>query len=194
MKDPLLSLAPSDLRALACAIASGRLSAPYHATSVQRLLNPGVASEVASSLQELAGLGVGTQALTKLLGLLAAGMADRPPLEDLTDLVTTGPLNSDAGSRDTSVVVRDLFHNATTSVVVVGYAVHQGQKVFQALAEGDSGSPPAKPQPAACARSTPSSQEGIFPEKQRMGSYIETPRRCRTDVCLENTRIGDCKQ
>lgn len=135
MKDPLLSLAPSDLRALASAIASGRLSAPYHATSVQRLLSPGVASEVASSLQELAALGVGTQALTKLLGLLAAGMADRPLIEDLIDLVTTGPSNSDPGSRDTSVVVRDLFRNARTSVVVVGYAVHQGQKVFQALAD-----------------------------------------------------------
>ncbi len=135
MKDPLLSLEPSDLRALASAIASGRLAAPYPATSVQRLLSAGIAEKVANSLQELAGLGVGTQALTKLLGLLASGMTDRPPLEDLIDLVTTGPINSDAGSRDTSVVVRDLFHNAEISVVVVGYAIHQGQKVFQALAD-----------------------------------------------------------
>jgi hypothetical protein len=70
-----------------------------------------------------------------VLGLLAAGKAERPEVEDLIDLVTTGPINSDAGSRDTSVVVRDLFHNAKSSVVVVGYAVHQGQKVFQALAD-----------------------------------------------------------
>ncbi len=135
MKDPLLLLTPSDLRALASAIASGRLSAPYHATSVQRLLSPGIANEVASSLQELAAIGVETRALTRVLDLLAAGTAGRPPLEDLIDLVTTGPGNSEAGSRDTSVVVRDLFRNARTSVVVVGYAVHQGQKVFQALAD-----------------------------------------------------------
>jgi phosphatidylserine/phosphatidylglycerophosphate/cardiolipin synthase-like enzyme len=78
---------------------------------------------------------VGTQALTKLLELLAGGMAERPPMEDLIDLVTTGPGDSETGCRDTSVVVRDLFHNAKNSVVVVGYAVHQGQRVFQALAD-----------------------------------------------------------
>ncbi len=135
MKDPLLSLAPSDLRALAAALDSGRLSAPYHATGVQRFLSPSTADEVASSLQGLATLGVQTRALAKLLELLATAIADRPPLEDLIDLVTTGPDSSGAGSRDTSVVVRDLFHSAKASVVVVGYAVHQGQKVFQALAD-----------------------------------------------------------
>ena len=135
MKDPLLSLPPCDLRALASAIASGRLSPPYSATSVQRCLGPGIANEIASSLQDFAALGVEAQALTRILGLLAAGMADRPPLEDLVDLVTTGPANGEEGGRDTSIVVRDLFHNAKNSVVVIGYAVHQGQKEFQALAD-----------------------------------------------------------
>jgi len=135
VKDPLLLLAPSDLRTLAVAIASGRLSEPYLATSVQRFLSPGTADEVASSLQELAALGVQTRALTKLLELLATAIADRPPLEDIIDLVTTGPDSGGLASRDTSVVVRDLFHNAKDSVVVVGYAVHQGREVFQALAD-----------------------------------------------------------
>jgi hypothetical protein len=98
-------------------------------------VGPGIANEIASSLQDFAAIGIDAQALAKILGLLAAGMADRPPLEDLVDLVTTGPASSDEGGRDTSVVVRDLFHNAVSSVVVVGYAVHQGQRVFQALAD-----------------------------------------------------------
>jgi phosphatidylserine/phosphatidylglycerophosphate/cardiolipin synthase-like enzyme len=38
-------------------------------------------------------------------------------------------------NRDTSVVVRDLFAHAESDVLVAGYAVYQGQKVFQALAE-----------------------------------------------------------
>jgi phosphatidylserine/phosphatidylglycerophosphate/cardiolipin synthase-like enzyme len=70
-----------------------------------------------------------------VLELLADSAAARPRLEDLVELVTTGPDSAGAAGRDTSVVVRDLFHNAHDSVTVVGYAVHQGQKVFQALAQ-----------------------------------------------------------
>jgi phosphatidylserine/phosphatidylglycerophosphate/cardiolipin synthase-like enzyme len=40
-----------------------------------------------------------------------------------------------AVNRDTSVVIRDLFANAKQTVLVAGYAVYQGHKVFQALAE-----------------------------------------------------------
>jgi hypothetical protein len=50
-------------------------------------------------------------------------------------LVTTDPNSCDASTRDTSVVVRDLFHGAAESVVVIGYAVSQGRRVFQALAD-----------------------------------------------------------
>jgi hypothetical protein len=33
--------------------------------------------------------------------------------------------------RDTGAVVRELFASATTSVLVVGYAVHQGRRVLR---------------------------------------------------------------
>jgi len=74
------------------------------------------------------------QGLARMLEVLAEGLAQRPPLEELVDLVTTAPDSGTTVMRDTSVVVRDLFHNAKDSVVVVGYAVRQGQQVFQALA------------------------------------------------------------
>ena len=134
MKEPLLSLAPSDLRALAAAITSGRLTAPFSALSIQRYVRAPTAEGIAHSLQELAVTGISSQGLGKTLELVAGGMVERPPLDELMDLVTTGP-NSGAAARDTSVVVRDLFHNAKDSVVVIGYAVRQGQRVFQALAD-----------------------------------------------------------
>ncbi len=50
-------------------------------------------------------------------------------------MVTTGPEALGITNRDTSVVVRELFAHARQSVLVAGYAVYQGQKVFQALAD-----------------------------------------------------------
>src|SRR5437016_2457857 len=135
MKDPLLSLAPSDLRALAAAVATGRLGAPYLPTSIQRFLNPNVAVGVAGSLHQLAEPDTPPLALARALELLADGLTSRPPLEDLIDFVITGPDQKGAAGRSTSVVVRELFQNAKESVVVIGYAVHQGQRVFQALAD-----------------------------------------------------------
>jgi phosphatidylserine/phosphatidylglycerophosphate/cardiolipin synthase-like enzyme len=134
VKNPLLSLAPSDLRALADALASGRLAPPYAPLSVQRVASSAVVGALATSLQELAASGISPSGLSRVLQLLADSAAARPRLEDLVELVTTGPDSIGAAGRDTSVVVRDLFHNAQDSVTVVGYAVHQGQKVFEALA------------------------------------------------------------
>jgi hypothetical protein len=45
---------------------------------------------------------------------------------------------------DTSVVVRELFASATQSVLLAGYAVHRGQRVFQALAKADGELPTLK--------------------------------------------------
>lgn len=135
MQEPLLALAPSDLRAVASALRTGRRCPPYHPTGVQRMLNGAVAAEVSAGLQELAASGMPPAAIARTLDLLAVGHESRPPVEDVIDLVTTGPEVRGVTNRDTSVVVRELFHNAEESVLVAGYAVYQGQRVFQALAD-----------------------------------------------------------
>lgn len=135
MQEPLLALAPSDLRAVASALRTGRLCPPYLPASVQRMLNGAVAGEVSAGLQGLAGSGMPPTAIACALELLAAGYESRPPIEDLIDLVTTGPEVLGVTNRETSVVVRELFHQAQVSVLVAGYAVYQGQRVFQALAD-----------------------------------------------------------
>lgn len=40
-----------------------------------------------------------------------------------------------AASRDTSVVVRELFSNAESSVLIAGFAISHGNEIFRALAE-----------------------------------------------------------
>jgi phosphatidylserine/phosphatidylglycerophosphate/cardiolipin synthase-like enzyme len=76
-----------------------------------------------------------SEGLASSLELVADALSCRPPLEDLVDLVTTGPEAGGIANRSTAVVVSELFRGAQRSVLVAGYAVYQGQKVFHALAE-----------------------------------------------------------
>ncbi len=132
--DRLLKLLPSDLRALAAGLRTGHLYPPYPPANIQRVLNGAVAAEVSAGLQELAGSGLPAVGIARALELVASGYENRPPIEDLIDLVTTGGGSGD-GNRTTGVVVEEMFRNAEKSVLVAGYSVYQGQKVFQALAE-----------------------------------------------------------
>jgi hypothetical protein len=50
------------------------------------------------------------------------------------DLVWTGPEASVSHSRDTSVVVEELFANAQRQVLVSSFVVHQGSGIFRPLA------------------------------------------------------------
>jgi phosphatidylserine/phosphatidylglycerophosphate/cardiolipin synthase-like enzyme len=134
VSDPLLSLAPSDLRALASAIGTGRLTPPYSGEALKRYVSRDTADHIASSLQTMHRLSESAPAVAHSLELLALASARCTPASDLFDLVTTSPEVNGQTDRDTSVVVGDLFRNARESVLVAGYAVYQGQKVFQALA------------------------------------------------------------
>ena len=79
--------------------------------------------------------GMSSEALSVCLELTADALSSRSPLEDLVDLVTTGPETGGVANRSTAVVVSELFRGAEHSVLVAGYAVYQGQRVFQALGE-----------------------------------------------------------
>jgi len=50
-------------------------------------------------------------------------------------LVWTGPETAGVTNRDTGVVVRELFGNATEEILVAGFAVYQGREIFRRLAE-----------------------------------------------------------
>jgi phosphatidylserine/phosphatidylglycerophosphate/cardiolipin synthase-like enzyme len=67
--------------------------------------------------------------------MIATGLQERHPVEDVLQLVATGPDEAEGAPRPTSVVVSELFRQAESSVVVIGYAVYQGQTVFRDLAD-----------------------------------------------------------
>jgi len=127
-------ISDGDLREIALAIRSGRQAPPYTTVALQRIVSGDVAA-LAADLQSLSQSGFGAEHAATTLELLRADRRARPPVEDVLELVTTGPEVPGIANRDTSVVVRELFANARESVLVAGYAVYQGQRVFQALAD-----------------------------------------------------------
>ncbi|MGA2499261.1 MAG: DISARM system phospholipase D-like protein DrmC [Tepidisphaeraceae bacterium] len=135
MNDALLKLATADLGELADALLGNRLSPPFSAITLQRLLPSAIAEAAAVALQQLADEGLGARQIAVILQLLRDDRLRRPLVEDLVTLVTTGPEAVGVTNRDTSVVVRELFSHARHSVMVAGYAIHQGQHVFQSLAD-----------------------------------------------------------
>jgi phosphatidylserine/phosphatidylglycerophosphate/cardiolipin synthase-like enzyme len=135
MTEHLLRLPDADLQELVKALMANRLDAPYTPTAVHRIVSSPHASEIAVDLQGLADQGFSAFHIATTVELMVKARGQRPLAEDLIDLVTTGPEAPGVSNRDTSVVVRDLFAHAQQSVLVAGYAVYQGQRVFQVLAD-----------------------------------------------------------
>ena len=129
------SLSDADLRELAAALKSRRVSAPYSELQVNRVLSPALAAEVTVSLQELSSLGFDEQQVATTLEMILRDRSDSRKGEPPIDLVTSGPEAPGIANRDTAVVVRELFAHAKKSVLVVGYSVYQGASVFEALAQ-----------------------------------------------------------
>src|SRR5947209_1084130 len=105
----LPTLSTNDLKALALALHSGRVAPPFSAIALRRVVS------LDSPELLLGGLGrlieqewTPTQIAVFLEGVVA-DRAARRSLEDVLDLVTTGPELDGIDNRDTSVVVRELF-------------------------------------------------------------------------------------
>lgn len=76
----------------------------------------------------------GRDSVAQMLELLAADREESEKTADhRVELVWSGPEIDGAATRDTAVVVRDLFRSARSSVLVSGYAVYDGASIFEAL-------------------------------------------------------------
>src|SRR5687767_14055608 len=101
---PLHQLTDADLAALASALRSDRLVAPFSAVSVRRYAASTDAGAVAVYLQDRFDDGMQPRHLAALVETLAETRAQcQQP--DLVDLVRTGPEAPGVTNRDTGVVV-----------------------------------------------------------------------------------------
>jgi phosphatidylserine/phosphatidylglycerophosphate/cardiolipin synthase-like enzyme len=135
MNDAFTKLSTIDLQTVIAALRSGRLCSPYTGLQVARFVPVAISGFVRTAFLELEASGFSGEQIATALSLVAADRMCGRTNELTIDLVTTGPEAPGISNRDTSVVVRELFAHAKQSVLVVGYAVFQGQQVFRALAD-----------------------------------------------------------
>lgn len=127
MNDAFTKLSNSDLQTVIAALRSGRLSSPYTGLQVARVVPAAVSACVRTAFVELEAAGFSGEKIATVLSLIEADRMRGRTTELPIDLVTSGPEAPGISNRDTSVVVRELFAHAKKSVLVVGYAVYQGQ-------------------------------------------------------------------
>jgi phosphatidylserine/phosphatidylglycerophosphate/cardiolipin synthase-like enzyme len=125
----LADVSTPELEALLACVGRGVLGCPM---TEQGLKANGFAGHSAVIVAALAGADV-AGAAAALRAVIAERQHRKPPL---LDLVWTGPETSLSNTRDTAVVVRQLFASARRTVLVAGYAFDNGAELLRPLHEG----------------------------------------------------------
>lgn len=141
MRESLLQLSTTELKLLAGAFRTGRISLPCGPSSLARYVSEPIVDQVAAAFDEMASLGYSAAGMAYVLDLLSDARSRVPRFDDVIQLVMSGPQLAGSERRDTSVVVGDLFRNARESVLIVGYAIYQGKRLFDELAKRMDESP-----------------------------------------------------
>ena len=122
-----------DLAHVATALVDGRLTAPFSSVGLARL---GVTSPhgLAEELNGLVQLGFQSAQMSILLSAVADERRTAERVAARLELVVTGP-DVREHARDTAVVVEQLFADAKRTVLLVGFALYDGNAVFARLAQ-----------------------------------------------------------
>lgn len=134
MTSAIDELSDGDLATIVAALRTGRLAAPFTTASIQAVYRGRLTAAIADELHVQAAGGATGQHLAWALERVVRGRSRTPGAEDSISLVWTGPEVEGAATRDTRVVVQELFSTAKESVLVAGFAVYQGARLFEPLA------------------------------------------------------------
>lgn len=119
------------LRLLASACRSGQLAAPLTTFAVSKVAS--CCAALAADLERLNREGMSPPHIALLLDVAAGAVEARLDRESAAELVWSGPETEYARSRDTRIVLDDLFSSAKRSVVVSTYVFQHPERVFAAL-------------------------------------------------------------
>ncbi|WP_436717347.1 DISARM system phospholipase D-like protein DrmC [Roseiconus lacunae] len=135
MNSSFSRLSDHTLKLLSEGLRSGRITLPSSSLQIGRLITGEGREALLADLQMLSELSFSREQVAILIDtLLQDRTKQQGSATDSIELVTSGPEAPGATNRETSVVVREMFAHAKETVMVVGYAVYQGQVVFEALA------------------------------------------------------------
>jgi hypothetical protein len=130
----LVGLDRDTLRLLASSLRDGALASGISSHVVRQIVGAG-ANEVVSNLTSLLNSGWTTSQLAVSIEATASAKDAAPDVAQVLDLVLSGPDLPGIPTSDTAAVVRSLFEQAQTNVLLVGYAVYDGKLLFGPLAE-----------------------------------------------------------
>jgi hypothetical protein len=119
------------------AIAHNRLRYPFHPATLANAVPTALITEVALELNRLSEQGLHLEHMAYMLQMLADERGRSQQKRNALDLVWTGEEVVGTESRDTRVVVKELFSHANKSVLISSYALDVGYKakeLFQPLA------------------------------------------------------------
>jgi hypothetical protein len=130
----LAGLAPVQLERMADALDRPLLGGGVPFSSIG--LEPGVESGTVVPELEAQVAAIGRAATAHVLRAVAAERRSATRAADRRlELVWTGPERDSTGTRDTAVVVRELFQSAERDVLVAGYALYNARAIFEPLVE-----------------------------------------------------------
>ncbi len=109
-----------------------RLEPPYSRSRLHALVPDALVDDVLAELRSMSDDGMTAAHIARLLRLLAEERQAAQSIADRIELVWSGPELPGNTSRDTSVVVRQLFREARRSLLIASYAIDKGAKA-QAL-------------------------------------------------------------
>ena len=130
----LADLDQTSLIRLADLLDAGFLAPPFGELLLREYVAEAHANSVSSLLTNLSHQDMSPAQIGLVLRAFASGRAANRDVAELIDIVVSGP-DATSVSRDTGVVVRQLFSKARNRVLAVGFAVHQGRSIFQTLAD-----------------------------------------------------------
>ncbi len=126
-----LEIPSETLLQLAEALEAGHVRGPLTKFGLRTFTTSAVAVQALEELRKTAESEVALARICRLVVAERAAMAARAPK---VELVWTGPERLGASTRDTKVVVAELFNRARRSVIVSSYSLGSGAKLFAPLA------------------------------------------------------------
>jgi phosphatidylserine/phosphatidylglycerophosphate/cardiolipin synthase-like enzyme len=130
--EPLHRLSSANLQALAISLRHGELSSKITYVACCKLLG-GSGNAVFSCLNYLGTTGMLPGQCALLVQAIAGERERAPDPARLFELVLTGPDVSGVPTEDTVAVVNTLFQEARSEVLLISYAVFNGERIFETL-------------------------------------------------------------
>lgn len=135
MHDALHKLTSNSLRQLAASLRGEDFAAAITNHAARQIAGGVLAEDLVRDLTDLSQVGWTAFQIAELVDTIVESRERVSQPEELFDLVLSGPDVPGVPTRDTAAVMHTLIEEAQHEVILVGYAVHNGKKLFERLAE-----------------------------------------------------------